>query len=99
MQGLSAVSIILETELLDHSSEMKYEPVNFRFRTYNGETVPVRGRVMVTVKHEGACFSLPKVVAAMDKERMAPTLLGRGWLKHIRLNWSQVLIVSSVTSK
>lgn len=95
----SAVSIIPEKELLGYFSEMKYEPMNFCLRTYNGTTVPVKGRVTVTVKHEGVCFSLPIVVAATDKERTVPTLLGRDWLKHLRLNWSQVLRVNSVSSK
>lgn len=94
----SAVSIFPENVLLSHFTKMKYEPVQFRLRTYNGTNVPVKGRVTVKVEQEGSCVMLPLVVAKTDEQRTVPTLVGRNWLEHIRLNWSQVLRIDSIAS-
>ncbi|EEC00998.1 hypothetical protein IscW_ISCW000308, partial [Ixodes scapularis] len=85
----SAASIIPENLLLSQFTKIKYEPVQLRLRTYNGTNVPVKGRIMIIVQHEGAYFMLPLVVAKADEQRPVPTLLGQNCLEHTRLNWAQ----------
>ena len=52
-------------------------------RTYSGEKIPVKGRVDVVVNYENQKFELPLYVV----DGGGPTLLGRNWIKVIRLNW------------
>lgn len=73
--------------------------MQFRLRTYNGSSVPLKGSVTVNVSHEGNSFRLPLVIAGNEQGRTVPALLGRDWLKHIRLNWSHVLRVNTIAKQ
>ena len=54
-----------------------------RLRTYTGELVKPYGNKVVEVSHEGTKNRLPLLVV---KGNM-PTLLGRNWIKKVRLDW------------
>ena len=59
-------------------------------RTYTGERIPVRGELRVHVRCGEQRAALALLVVAGD----GPTLLGRNWLKYIRLDWKEIHAVS-----
>ena len=61
-------------------------PTGITLRSYSGESIPVLGCVDVNVKYGGQKANLPLVVV----KRQGPSLLGRNWLCHLRLNWHEI---------
>ena len=59
--------------------------------TYTGERIPVAGVVSVPVKYGDQEAKLPALVIGGD----GPNLIGRDWLKVIRINWSQIFKVEA----
>ncbi|XP_041435047.1 uncharacterized protein K02A2.6-like [Xenopus laevis] len=57
--------------------------------SYTGEKIPVLGQIQAPVTYEGQSFILPLVVVKSDR----PTLLGRNWLKHLKLNWAKIFTI------
>ena len=64
-----------------------------QLRTYTGERITVEGRISVKVTYENQEVTLDLLVAAGE----GPSLLGRDWLQHLKLNWSQLHHVPSST--
>ena len=67
-----------------------------KLRTYTGEELMVEGQLMVEVVYGDQRKELPLlVVAGRD-----PSLMGRDWLLHIRLDWQSIhsLEAASITS-
>jgi len=56
-------------------------------KTYTGETLTVCGEMLCDVMYKGHEYTLPIIVADSEKK---PTLLGRNWLNHIRLEWGEI---------
>lgn len=61
-------------------------PIKIKLETYTGDPVKVIGATLVKVKYKQQEVSLPLVVF----ERDGPSLLGRGWLEEICLDWSEI---------
>ncbi|XP_064396342.1 uncharacterized protein K02A2.6-like [Halichondria panicea] len=57
-----------------------------RLQTYLGEPISVVGSVVVKVEYGGQTADLPLIVVKGN----GPTLLGRNWLKAIRLDWQSI---------
>ena len=57
-----------------------------RLKSYAGEPIAVEGSINVDVKYLDQYASLPLLVVTGD----GPSLLGRDWLKHFKLDWSQL---------
>ena len=57
-----------------------------RLQNYSREPITVVGSTDVHVVYQGQTTTLPLVVVKGD----GPTLLGRNWLTHIRLNWNEI---------
>ena len=57
-----------------------------KVRTYSGEHIGVLGSMEVQVQYQDQDITLPLTVVEGDGQ----SLLGRDWLQHIRLDWSQV---------
>ncbi|KAK3747889.1 hypothetical protein QZH41_001353 [Actinostola sp. cb2023] len=57
--------------------------------TYTGEKIPIKGMALVPIKYEGQLHELP----AMVVESKGPNLLGRDWLKNIKIKWNTVFKV------
>ena len=55
-------------------------------RTYSGELIRPKGRLMVKVEHQGKHYSLSCLVV----EGNGPNLLGRDWLEKTRFHWAKV---------
>ena len=62
------------------------QPSTLKLRTYLKETIPVVGCTTVNVNYNGQFCKLPLVVVAGG----GPSLVGRDWLCHIRLDWRQI---------
>ena len=69
----------------------RVEPSNVRLRNYSNELIPVVGTVEVRVSYEGQEATLPLIVVEGD----GATLLGRNWLRSLRLNWATIHAVLS----
>ena len=61
-----------------------------RLQSFTGQPVPLRGEATVEVEHAGQTRSLRLVIC--DRPGSAP-LLGRDWLRQLRLNWRAVSMV------
>jgi len=57
-----------------------------RLKSYAGEPIAVEGSINVDVKYLDQYASMPLLVVTGD----GPSLLGRDWLKHFKLDWSQL---------
>ena len=69
------------------SSQAQLKPTAVILKTYTGESVPVRGEARVKVNYKKTEYELPIVVV----EGSTHTLLGRNWLRAIKLNWHEIL--------
>ena len=62
------------------------KPCSIKLSTYTGETLSPLGTANVLVRHKGQYTSLPLLIV---ENGMQP-LLGRNWLRYIRLDWSKI---------
>ena len=63
------------------------------FTTYTGESIKVLGSMLVNVCHSGQEKSLPLLVVSGD----GTNLLGRNWLRQLKLDWTSVFCLQSET--
>lgn len=61
-------------------------PIKVKLETYTGDPVKVIGATFVRVRYKQQCRKLPLVVVQGD----GPSLLGRGWLEEISLDWREI---------
>ena len=61
-------------------------------RSYSGNQLDLLGELVVPVKYESQTMTLPLVVVRGDKI----PLLGRNWLEHLKLNWSEIFALSDI---
>ena len=87
----AAVSIILESVQQQLFPRSVCQPTTALLRTYTGEPIAVKGTLPVKVEYGSQVYSL-KVYVVHGK---GPSLLGRDWLKHIRLYWKEIQMVHS----
>ena len=83
----AAVSIISDTtrKAIFPTVELQHSSVNLR--TYTGEPIQVVGELLVNVQHgQQEVKQLPLIVVKGD----GPSLLGRNWLQHVRLDWKMI---------
>ena len=57
-----------------------------KLRTYTGEQITVMGAIEVPVKYGDQAADLQLVIV----EGEGPTLTGRDWLRHLRLDWARL---------
>ena len=83
---------VLSEETLAHIFHTpKIVPTDLSLRTFTGEIIKPVGKVDFKVNYEGLTHQLTAVITPND----GPTLLGRDWLKHLRLNWAEIFHVST----
>ena len=80
----AAVSIMAEAKFSEISEDLQASQVNLC--TYSGEKFSIKGEAMCNVEYAGKLYVLPLVIMAGN----GPTLVGRNWLRHIPLNWSNL---------
>ena len=64
-------------------------------RTYTGEPIAVKGTLPVKVGYGSQFYNLNVYVV----HGKGPSLLGRNWLKHIRLDWKEIQMVHPKASE
>ena len=72
----------------------KLTPAKISLHTYSGERLPLLGSASVTVQCRGEAKQLSLMVADVEGQ---PTILGRDWLEHIKLDWKNVCSIRSRT--
>ena len=66
----------------DRTADLK--DAEARLRTYTGEKITEKGALDMKVSYENQKAELTLTIV----DGAGPTLLGRDWLRHLRLNWS-----------
>ena len=64
---------------------------NIDLKTYSGEKIDVLGSITLKVSYNGQFWDLPLLVVEGD----GPSLFGRNWLEHIKLNWKEIHFLHS----
>ena len=64
---------------------------NIDLKTYSGEKIDVLGSITPKVLYNGQFWDLPLLVVEGD----GPSLFGRNWLEHIKLNWKEIHFLHS----
>ena len=86
----AAVSIIPERVCQELFPYLKPQKTRVRLSTYTAEQMTVMGTISVQVKHKNQTRTLSIFVVNTD----GPTLLGRDWMRQLKLDWSMVNQVS-----
>ncbi|KAJ8403255.1 hypothetical protein AAFF_G00354720 [Aldrovandia affinis] len=85
----SAVSIIPATTYEKHFKNKKLRKTDVVLRTYSREKLSPKGMLQVHVKYGEKTQELPLYVVNGN----GPPLLGRDWLTHMKLNWSEIKLL------
>ena len=88
--GASVTVISEQTYRQTLKSVPKIQPSDANLHTYTGEEFKVLGLIKVPVEYSNQKATLPAIVVAGK----SPNLLGRNWLKEIKLNWQQIFSTS-----
>ncbi|KAL3969328.1 DNA (cytosine-5)-methyltransferase 3B [Sarotherodon galilaeus] len=88
----SLVSYNVYRKCLKH---LPLKPSNTVFKGYTGHRVPMKGMTEVTVQCNDQTAKLPVYVT----QKNCPAIMGRVWLKAIRLNWQEVRKLSHGSSQ
>ena len=72
--------------LWSETKRPKVKPVKIKLETYTGDPVGVIGVAQVKIAYKQQTETLPLVVVKGE----GPSLLGRGWLEDIHLNWKEI---------
>ncbi|XP_021340098.1 uncharacterized protein K02A2.6-like [Mizuhopecten yessoensis] len=91
----AAVSIVSEELYKNCLTNLPLQPTSVQLKTYSGDKVELLGKVDVPVRYGNQHVTLPLIIARGDK----PSLLGRNWLKTIKLDWKEVFRVHSVSKE
>jgi predicted aspartyl protease len=91
-----AVVTVMSTDTYEkYGGDDDLEKSRYALRTYTGEVVRPKGVGSVKVEYEGQKCDLPVTVVDLD----TPTLMGRDWLKSLRLNWEELFGNSKAVNK
>ena len=91
----AAVSIVSETTWSEYLHNPKLEPSKLQLQSYPDRKLQVLGCCIVDTKIQNSCnIQLPLTVV----EGQGPSLFGRNWLEKVKLDWTEIAKVNSVTS-
>ena len=82
----ASVTLISEETYNEHYQDKPLQKLSLKLKTYTGEPLQVLGQVAVTVSYHSQQGSYTLYVV----KGAGPSLLGRDWLKHIRLDWKAI---------
>ena len=89
----ASVSLISEKTFDQVWTEKELKVSSVKLRTYTGQTLEVKGYVEVNVEYQNQKKQLTLLVVAGD----GPSLLGRDWLTHIKIDWSNLYNIQCET--
>ena len=81
-------SLVSEKVYFDSLSHCKLEQSGIVLRSYSGQVIPVKGEIRVTAKYGSQSHDNLKLIVV---EGNKPSLLGRDWMKCIRLDWEELV--------
>jgi len=84
------VSIIPESFYRNNLSQYTLTQNTQQLTSYSGDTIPVLGKIDIPVAYKTQQHTLSVVVAKGEK----PALMGRDWLKKVKLDWCEVFTVN-----
>lgn len=79
-------SLVSEATFNELFPDRPLSPASVRLRTYSGEPITVLGSIEADVQYKAQKAQLPLLVVKCQ----GPTLLGRSWLQHFQLGWSEL---------
>jgi len=83
-------SIMSKSEYLEKFADKLLTPSQVTLKTYTGEVLRVLGEMHCDIVYRVKQYSLPILVANYDAK---PTLLGKNWPGHIKLEWGEVFCI------
>ena len=84
-------SIMSKSEYLEKFADEPLTPSQVTLKTYTGEVLNVSGEMHCDIVYKGKQYCLPILVANYDAK---PTLLGKNWLRHIKIEWGEIFCSS-----
>ncbi|XP_068707224.1 uncharacterized protein [Montipora foliosa] len=84
-------SIMSKSEYLEKFADEPLTPSQVTLKTYTGEVLDVSGEMHCDIVYNGKQYCLPILVANYDAK---PTLLGKNWLRHIKIEWGEIFCSS-----
>ena len=85
-------SIMTRSVYLEKFADTPLTSSKVVLRTYTGEALEVSGEMQCNVVYKDKHYSLPVVVVNYNAK---PALLGKNWLRQIKLAWGEILSVSN----
>ena len=82
----ASTSVISKDLYLSKFSHLDLKKTNILLKSFMEEPVKVLGSIEVAVSYNGETVTLPLLVVEVS----GPSLLGRDWLQHFRLDWKQL---------
>ena len=83
----TTVTIMSEDAFRSLFPHLHLKPTNLELKTYTGQSMDILGEASVQV---GYRQQQPQDLTLVVVGGSSPTLLGRNWLKHFRLNWNSI---------
>jgi len=90
----ATVSVINHEVYQQHLSHIPLKHSQYVLNSYSNNNVPVLGQIDVVVNYEGQEAVLPLVITSGNKV----SLLGRNWMRCVKLNWKKVFDTFSVSN-
>ena len=90
----AAATLIPIDKFRQHFGDVKLDPPRSTLKTYSGETLSQAGCKEVNVTYNGQNRKLTLCVV----NSTGPILLGRDWLRYIRLDWNKLIPVHNVNT-
>ena len=84
-------SIMSKSEYLEKFADESLTPSQITLKAYTGEVLEVSGEMHCDIVYTGKQHCLPILVAIYDAK---PTLLGKNWLRHIKIEWGEIFCSS-----
>ncbi|XP_041822728.1 uncharacterized protein K02A2.6-like [Chelmon rostratus] len=82
----AAMSVISEKLYTKRFKKCKLQPCEVHLKTYSSEPIVLMGQIQVKVQ----CGEQTKQLTLFVAKGSGPTLMGRNWMQHLRLDWSRV---------
>ena len=87
------VSDVSESFYKQYLAHMQLNPTAKKLRSYSGDALKVLGELDVNTTYKEQQARLPLVVIAGSR----PALLGRNWLRKLKLDWSAIFSIQVTT--
>ena len=91
----AAVSLAPESAVASLLTHSTLQPTGVILKTYTGEQIPVKGTMTVDVKYGQQHHKSLKLLVVSGS---GPCLMGRDWLRVVRLDWRKIGKVSPTTA-